>query len=218
MIVVFFDLSFYFVWYVQLELVYVCVGDVICLVMWCYVGLLWVQKYFYVEGLEVCQYIFVYLFGGIVGGDSLVFDVCFGECVWVQFISFGVVKWYCVVCLLWQILEIYLEFGVILEWLLQESIVFVGVQVELEICIQLCGDVCLFYWDMVVFGCLVSGECFVSGYFVVVLDICCDDCLFWYECQCIDGGDCLFDLLIGFVGYLVLVILVVSGEIDIDLL
>ena len=108
--------------------------------------------------------------------------------------------------------------GATLEWLPQETIVFSAAQAELGTQIDLLGDGRLFYWDMVALGRPASGERFDHGHFQSRLDIRRDGQLLWHERQRIVGGDGLLDSPIGLGGDPVFATLVVTGEIDSELL
>ncbi len=108
--------------------------------------------------------------------------------------------------------------GATLEWLPQETIVFSAAQAELSTCIDLQGDGRLFYWDMVALGRPASGERFDLGHFQSRLDIRRDGQLLWHERQRIVGGDGLLDSPIGLGGDPVFATLLVTGEIDSELL
>ena len=108
--------------------------------------------------------------------------------------------------------------GATLEWLPQETIIFSAAQAELSTSIDLQGDARLFYWDVVALGRPASGERFDLGHFQAQLDIRRDGQLLWHERQRIVGGDGLLDSPIGLDGQPVFATLLVTGEIDSDLL
>ncbi|MFB4414170.1 urease accessory protein UreD, partial [Pantoea sp. ANP04] len=105
-----------------------------------------------------------------------------------------------------------------LEWLPQETIVFSAAQAELTTLIELQGDARLFYWDVVALGRPASGERFEQGHFQAHLDIQRDGRPLWHERQRIKGGDGLLDSPIGLDGQPVFATLLVTGEIDSQLL
>jgi urease accessory protein len=108
--------------------------------------------------------------------------------------------------------------GATLEWLPQETIVYSAAQAELTTSIDLEGDARLFYWDVVALGRPASGERFDRGHFQAHLDIRRDGRLLWHERQRIVGGDGLLDSPIGLDGHPVFATLLVTGEIDAELL
>lgn len=91
-------------------------------------------------------------------------------------------------------------------------------QAELHTDIQLLGDARLCYWDMVALGRPASGERFDQGHVQAQLDIRRDGQLLWHERQRITGDDDLLDSPIGLNGQPVFATLLISGEIDHELL
>nr|WP_298147101.1 urease accessory protein UreD [uncultured Pseudomonas sp.] len=205
-------------WHAELELGYGRDGDCTRPTLRRHKGPLRVQKHLYAEGPQVCQHIIVHPPGGIAGGDRL--DICaaVGEHAWAQLTSPGAAKWYRAAGPAYQQLRLRVEAGAILEWLPQESIVYAGAQAELRTEIELLGDAKLLYWDMVALGRPASGERFDDGHFQTQLDIRRDGQLLWHERQRIIGGDGLLDSPIGLGGQPVFATLLISGEIDADLL
>ncbi len=95
---------------------------------------------------------------------------------------------------------------------------FSAAQAELTTRIDLQGDARLFYWDVVALGRPASGERFDLGHFQSHLDIRRDGQLIWHERQRIVGADGLLDSPIGLDGQPVFATLLVTGEIDPELL
>ncbi|WP_350615901.1 urease accessory protein UreD [Pseudomonas sp. HY7a-MNA-CIBAN-0227] len=205
-------------WHAELTLAYARVGDTTRPVLRRHKGPLRVQKHLYAEGPEVCQHIIVHPPGGIAGGDRLDINAHVGEGAWAQLTSPGAAKWYRAGGPAYQQLELSVEAGATLEWLPQETIVFSAAQAELTTRIALQGDARLFYWDVVALGRPASGERFDLGHFQSQLDIRRDGQLLWHERQRIVGGDGLLDSPIGLDGKSVFATLLVTGEIDSDLL
>ncbi|KAA0949221.1 urease accessory protein UreD [Pseudomonas sp. ANT_H14] len=205
-------------WHAELTLAYARFGDTTRPVLRRHKGPLRVQKHLYAEGLEVCQHIIVHPPGGIAGGDRLDINAHVGEGAWAQLTSPGAAKWYRAGGPAYQQLELSVEAGATLEWLPQETIVFSAAQAELTTRIALQGDARLFYWDVVALGRPASGERFDLGHFQSHLDIRRDGQLLWHERQRIVGGDGLLDSPIGLDGKSVFATLLVTGEIDSDLL
>jgi urease accessory protein len=177
-----------------------------------------VQKHLYAEGPEVCQHIIVHPPGGIAGGDRLDISATVGAGAWAQLTSPGAAKWYRAAGPAYQQLKLRVEAGATLEWLPQETIIYSAAQAELQTDIELFGDAKLLYWDMVALGRPASGERFDAGHFQARLDIRRDGQLLWHERQRIEGGDGLLDSPIGLVGKPVFATLLISGEIDAELL
>ena len=156
--------------------------------------------------------------GGIAGGDRLDIRAHVGAGAWAQLTSPGAAKWYRASGPAFQQLELTVEAGATLEWLPQETIVFSAAQAELTTRIDLQGDARLFYWDVVALGRPASGERFDLGHFQAHLDIRRDGQLLWHERQRIVGADGLLDSPIGLDGQPVFATLLLTGDIEPELL
>ena len=205
-------------WHAELELAYGRFADCTRPVLRRHQGPLRVQKHLYAEGPQVCQHIIVHPPGGIAGGDRLNISAKVGEQAWAQLTSPGAAKWYRANGPAYQQLTLQVAAGATLEWLPQESIVYCGAQAQLETRIELQGDARLCYWDMVALGRPASGERFDSGEFRSRLDIRRDGQLLWHERQRIAGNDGLLDSPIGLGGQPVFATLLITGDIDAELL
>lgn len=205
-------------WHAELELAYGRFADCTRPVLRRHQGPLRVQKHLYAEGPQVCQHIIVHPPGGIAGGDQLNISASVGEQAWAQLTSPGAAKWYRANGPAYQQLTLQVAAGATLEWLPQESIVYCGAQAQLETRIELQGDARLCYWDMVALGRPASGERFDSGEFRSRLDIRRDGQLLWHERQRIAGNDGLLDSPIGLGGQPVFATLLITGDIDAELL
>ena len=205
-------------WHAALELGYARFGASTRPVMRRHLGPLRVQKHLYAEGPEVCQHIIVHPPGGIAGGDRLEITAHLVEGAWAQLTSPGAAKWYRASGPAYQQVALTVEAGATLEWLPQETIVFSAAQAELSTRIDLHGDARLLYWDVVALGRPASGERFERGHFQSHLDIRRDGQLLWHERQRIVGDDGLLDSPIGLDGQPVFATLLVTGEIDSELL
>jgi urease accessory protein len=205
-------------WHAELELGYARFGDSTRPVQRRHLGPLRVQKHLYAEGPQVCQHIIVHPPGGIAGGDRLNISASVGCDAWAQITSPGAAKWYRAAGPAYQQLKLSVAAGATLEWLPQETIIFSAAQAELSTAINLEGDARLFYWDVVALGRPASGERFDLGHFQAQLDIRRDGQLLWHERQRIVGADGLLDSPIGLDGQPVFATLLVTGEIDSDLL
>ncbi|HEX5843600.1 MAG TPA: urease accessory protein UreD, partial [Pseudomonas sp.] len=135
-----------------------------------------------------------------------------------QLTSPGAAKWYRAAGPAYQSLKLRVEAGATLEWLPQETIVYAAAQAELTTDIELLGDARLLYWDIVALGRPASGERFDAGHFQAQLNIRRDGQLLWHERQRVIGGDGLLDSPIGLDGKPVFATLLISGEIDSELL
>ncbi|NTZ99009.1 urease accessory protein UreD [Pseudomonas koreensis] len=205
-------------WHAELELAYARFGDCTRPVKRRHLGPLRVQKHLYAEGPEVCQHIIVHPPGGIAGGDRLNISARVEADAWAQITSPGAAKWYRAAGPAYQQLDLQVAAGATLEWLPQETIVYSAAQAELTTLIELEGDARLFYWDVVALGRPASGERFDLGHFQAHLDIRRDGRLLWHERQRITGNDGLLDSPIGLDGNPVFATLLVTGEIDAELL
>ena len=205
-------------WHAELELAYARFGDCTRPVQRRHLGPLRVQKHLYAEGPEVCQHIIVHPPGGIAGGDRLNISARVEQDAWAQITSPGAAKWYRAAGPAYQQLDLKVAAGATLEWLPQETIVYSAAQAELTTSIELEGDARLFYWDVVALGRPASGERFDLGHFQAHLDIRRDGRLLWHERQRITGGDGLLDSPIGLDGHPVFATLLVTSEIDAELL
>ena len=205
-------------WHAELELAYARFGDCTRPVQRRHLGPLRVQKHLYAEGPEVCQHIIVHPPGGIAGGDRLNISARIEQDAWAQITSPGAAKWYRATGPAYQQLDLKIAAGATLEWLPQETIVYSAAQAELTTSIELEGDARLFYWDVVALGRPASGERFDLGHFQAHLDIRRDGRLLWHERQRITGNDGLLDSPIGLDGNPVFATLLVTGEIDAELL
>lgn len=205
-------------WHAELELAYARFGDCTRPVQRRHLGPLRVQKHLYAEGPEVCQHIIVHPPGGIAGGDRLNISARVEADAWAQITSPGAAKWYRAAGPAYQQLDLKIAAGATLEWLPQETIVYSAAQAELTTSIELEGDARLFYWDVVALGRPASGERFDLGHFQAHLDIRRDGRLLWHERQRITGNDGLLDSPIGLDGNPVFATLLVTGEIDAELL
>ena len=205
-------------WHAELELGYGRFGDSTRPTQRRHKGPLRVQKHLYAEGPEVCQHIIVHPPGGIAGGDRLDIDVNVGADAWAQLTSPGAAKWYRAAGPAFQQLNMNVQAGGTLEWLPQETIVFSDAKAELCTTIKLQGDARLLYWDVVALGRPASGERFDLGHFQAHLDIHRDGQLLWHERQRIVGDDGLLESPIGLGGKPVFATLIVTGEIDAELM
>jgi urease accessory protein len=205
-------------WHAELELGYGRFGDSTRPVQRRHKGPLRVQKHLYAEGPEVCQHIIVHPPGGIAGGDRLDIHASVGPDAWAQLTSPGAAKWYRAAGSAYQQLELKIAAGGTLEWLPQETIVFSQAKAELTTRIELEGDARLFYWDVVALGRPASGERFDEGHFQAHLDIWRDGKLLWHERQRITGDDGLLDSPVGLGGKPVFATLIVTGDIDAELM
>lgn len=205
-------------WHAELELGYGRFGDSTRPIQRRHKGPLRVQKHLYAEGPQVCQHIIVHPPGGIAGGDRLDISATVGPDAWAQLTSPGAAKWYRAAGPAFQQLDLHVAPGATLEWMPQETIVFSAAQAELTTRIELQGDAKLFYWDVVALGRPASGERFESGHFQAHLDVRRDGKLLWHERQRIIGGDGLLDSPIGLDGKTVFGTLLLTGDIDSDLL
>lgn len=205
-------------WQAELELAYGHDGAATRPTLRRHKGPLRVQKHLYAEGPEVCQHIIVHPPGGIAGGDRLDISATVGHNAWAQLTSPGAAKWYRAAGPAYQRLRLRVEAGATLEWLPQETIVYSAAQAELTTEIDLEGDAKLLYWDIIALGRPASGERFDAGHFQAQLNIRRDGHLLWHERQRVAGADGLLDSPIGLDGHPVFATLLITGEVDGELL
>jgi urease accessory protein len=205
-------------WQAELELAYGCDGVTTRPTLRRHKGPLRVQKHLYAEGPQVCQHIIVHPPGGIAGGDRLDISVTVGANAWAQLTSPGAAKWYRAGAPAYQHLSLRVAAGATLEWLPQEAIIYSAAQAELSTEIDLEGDAKLLYWDVVALGRPASDERFDAGHFLAQLNVRRDGQLIWHERQHLDGGDGLLDSPIGLDGKPVFATLLITGEINTELL
>lgn len=205
-------------WNAELELGYARFDHVTRPVLRRHSGPLRVQKHLYPEGPEVCQHIIVHPPGGIAGGDRLDISATVGPGAWAQLTSPGAAKWYRAGSPAFQNVQLHVGPEATLEWLPQETIVYSAAQAELEMSIELQGDARLFYWDIVALGRPASDERFEAGHFQAQLNITRDGEWLWHERQRVTGDDGLLDSPIGLDGNPVFATLIVTGEIDAELM
>ncbi|WP_339906293.1 urease accessory protein UreD [Pseudomonas guineae] len=205
-------------WQAELELAYGHDGAATRPTLRRHKGPLRVQKHLYAEGPDVCQHIIVHPPGGIAGGDRLHICATVGSNAWAQLTSPGAAKWYRAAGPAYQQLKLRVAAGATLEWLPQETIIYSAAQAELTTEIDLEGDAKLLYWDIVALGRPASGERFDAGHFQAELNIRRDGQLLWHERQRVSGADGLLDSPIGLDGNPVLATLLITGEIDSEVL
>ena len=206
-------------WHAELELGYARFGDSTRPVQRRHKGPLRVQKHLYAEGPEVCQHIIVHPPGGIAGGDRLDISASVGtRCLGAnhqprrgQVVSRGRAR----------LSAAGLASGEpVRHWngCRKRRLSSATLRRNSAPRIDLEGDARLFYWDVVALGRPASGERFDLGHFQAQLDIRRDGQLLWHERQRIVGGDGLLDSPIGLDGQPVFATLLVTGEIDSELL
>lgn len=205
-------------WHATLELAYTRNGDCTRPALRRHSGPLRVQKHLYAEGPDVCQHIIVHPPGGIAGGDTLSISACAGRDTWVQLTSPGAAKWYRAATPASQHLQLTVENGATLEWMPQETILYCAAQAQLKTDIELADDARLLYWDIVALGRPASQERFDQGSYQAELNIRRKGQLIWHERQRIEGNDGLLDSPIGLNSQPVIATLLLTGEIDSELL
>jgi len=127
-------------------------------------GPLVVQKSLYPEGEAVCQNVIIHPPGGLVGGDTLAVSVDAGPFAHAQLTTPGAAKCYrSGGAFARQHIHLRAARGAVLEWLPQETIVFDGSKVDLEIAIELSDDARFLGWDVVCLGRTAAGERFDRG-------------------------------------------------------
>jgi urease accessory protein len=151
-------------WLAELALGYRRVGERTVLASRAHHGPLVVQKPLYPEGDAVCQSVVIHPPGGIVGGDRLALNIDAGVRTHVQLTTPGAAKCYrSAGTFARQRINLGAAGGATLEWLPQETIVFDGAKVDLEIAVELVDDACFIGWDVICLGRTAAGERFDRG-------------------------------------------------------
>lgn len=175
-------------------------------------GPLRVQKALYPEGGAICHTILLHPPAGIVGGDTLNFDIAMSERAHVLMTTPGASKWYRSdgrMAHVTQRLSVASE--AVCEWLPQENIVFDGAQGKLDTCFSLSGDATLIAADMLCLGRIGSGERFRHGRLTLATRISVDGRPIWLERGHLDGGGALLDSPVGLAGHPVSATMLVRG-------
>jgi urease accessory protein len=151
-------------WRARLDLGYRRDGERTVLASRAHAGPLVVQKSLYPEGEGVCQNVVIHPPGGMVGGDHLAVNVDAGARTHVQLTTPGAAKCYrSEGPFARQRIRLRVAQGAMLEWLPQETIVFDGARVDLDIAVDLEDDAGYIGWDVVCLGRTAAGERFDRG-------------------------------------------------------
>jgi urease accessory protein len=151
-------------WQACLSLLYARAGNRTLLAERRHAGPLVVQKSLYPEGEAVCQNVIIHPPGGLVGGDTLAVSVDAGSCAHAQLTTPGAAKCYrSGGAFARQHIHLRAARGAVLEWLPQETIVFDGSKVDLELVIELSDDARFIGWDVICLGRTAAGERFDRG-------------------------------------------------------
>lgn len=189
-------------WRARLDLGYRRVGERTVLSSRAHHGPLVVQKPLYPEGDAVCQSIVIHPPGGIVGGDWLALNVDAGERTHVQLTTPGAAKCYrSAGPFAQQRIHLGAAKGATLEWLPQETIVFDGAKVDLEIAIELTDGALFIGWDVICLGRRAAGERFDRGTLRQRLTLARDGGTVFAERAVLDGGAPMLMSPVGLQGY-----------------
>jgi urease accessory protein len=151
-------------WEARLSLSYARDGNRTFLAERRHAGPLVVQKSLYPEGDRVCQNVIIHPPGGIAGGDSLAVSVDAGPATHVQLTTPGAAKCYrSDGAAARHHVRLHAARGAVVEWLPQETIIFDGSKIELELAIELFDDARFLGWDVVCLGRTAAGERFDHG-------------------------------------------------------
>ncbi len=175
-------------------------------------GPLRVQKALYPEGPGICHAIMLHPPAGIVGGDSLSYDINLGSDAHVLLTTPGAGKWYRSDGRVASVRQrIRVASGAICEWLPQESIVYDGAIGTLDNQISLAPGAALIAADMLCLGRTGSGETFSHGRLSLLNRITLDERALWLERGRLDGGGELLTSPVGLAGYPVTATLMAFG-------
>jgi len=175
-------------------------------------GPLRVQKALYPEGESVCHAIVLHPPSGIAGGDELEIALQVGAHAHALLTTPGAGKWYRSSgpeASQRVRLEV-AEHGV-LEWLPQETIVFDGARVRMEMEIVLKKEARFIGWEVLCLGRRAAGERFASGEMSLQTRIELEGRTIWLERGRLEGGSPLLDSPAGLAGYSVSATLLALG-------
>lgn len=157
-------------------------------------GPLTLQRPFYPEGDEVCHVYALHPPGGVVGGDSLLFDIKVHDGAHALVTTPAAGKFYRTVGpKSYQIQKLTVDAGGVLDWLPLESIVYSGTDACLSTQVHLRGDAVFFGWEVVCLGLPASGALFSKGKFIQELEIYRDNEPVFIERGQYLGGSALLD-------------------------
>ncbi|MDP2793090.1 MAG: urease accessory protein UreD [Sulfurisoma sp.] len=206
-------------WQASLDLGFVKRGESTVLARRAHVGPLRVQKPLYPEGPAICHAVVLHPPSGIAGGDELDIRIDVAAGAHALLTTPGAGKWYrSAGPLAKQGVIIKVGAGGTAEWLPQESIVFDGVQANMNAEIALAADARFFGWEVLCLGRRASGENFSHGTLRLANRITRDGRPLWLERGRIDGGGPLLDSPVGLAGFSVCGTLLATGEADATLL
>lgn len=189
-------------WEAELDLGYRRLGCRTVLATRAHRGPLVVQKSLYPEGDTVCQNVIIHPPGGIVGGDALAVNVDAGPGTHVQLTTPGAAKSYrSNGPFARQCIHLSAARGALVEWLPQETIVFDGARIELELAIDLEDDARFLGWDVVCLGRTAAGERFDRGALRQRLTLSRDGDPVFVERAVLPGGAPLLASPVGLHGY-----------------
>jgi urease accessory protein len=157
-------------------------------------GPLAIQRPFYPEGEEVCHVYALHPPGGIVGGDSLHYDVTVKSGAHALITTPSAGKFYrTVATAASQIQELSVESGGALDWLPLETIVYPGSEARLATRVNLEGDAAFFGWEIICLGLPASGSLFTEGKFIQTMEIFRDSEPVFMERGTYSGGSAMLD-------------------------
>ena len=166
----------------------------------------------YPEGEAVCHTILLHPPAGIVGGDSLSFDIDVGDATHVLLTTPGAGKWYRSDGRVASVSQrVRVAGGAVCEWLPQESIVFDGAIGVLDNHIALEPGATLIAADMLCLGRTGSGERFSSGSMTLRNRITLEGRTLWLERGRLEGGGELLVSPVGLAGQPVVATLLVHA-------
>lgn len=135
-------------------------------------GPLAIQRPFYPEGDAVCHVYALHPPGGIVGGDSLHYDVKVHSGAHALITTPSAGKFYRTAgAVASQIQELYVGADAALDWLPLETIVYPGTNAHLATRINLSEKSVFFGWEIVCLGLPASGSLFTEGKFVQTIEV-----------------------------------------------
>jgi urease accessory protein len=165
-------------------------------------GPLQVQKALYPEGGEICHVTVLHPPGGVAAGDQLEVRALLNPQAQALLTTPGATKWYrSEGAQATQRLKFTLAADSELEWLPRENILFDGVDVSLELDVELQPGAKYLGWDIFCFGRRASGETWKHGKLRMRSRIRCERGLLWSEIASVDGSSEFSASPMGLAGY-----------------
>jgi urease accessory protein len=189
-------------WQAELELAFQRQNHRTAMILNRHRGPLQVQKALYPEGSETCHITVLHPPGGVAAGDQLEVRALLDPRSQALLTTPGATKWYrSEGARATQRLKFSLGADSALEWLPRENILFDGVDVSLELDVELQPGAKYLGWDIFCFGRRASGETWTQGQLRMRSRIRCERGLLWSEIARVGGGSEFVTSLMGLAGF-----------------